>query len=78
MDILLLHDESHLVSSPRGSLHTWEEQLGDKLIGEHMVQWRILSDEDATGEGEEILQYPSLQFLEDKQYLGGEDCNIPN
>ena len=70
MDIPLLHDESQLVLSPKANLHTWEEQLGDRLIGENLVQWRSLSDEDASG-GEDIFQYPSLQLLEDKQHLGG-------
>ena len=37
MGIPLLHDESHLVLSPKANLHTWEEQVGDILIGEHLV-----------------------------------------
>ena len=48
MDLPFLHDEIHLVLSPKANLHTWEEQLGDKLIGENLVQWRSLLDEDAT------------------------------
>ena len=32
---------------------------------------------DAIGGGEEIHSVLSLQFLEDKQHLGGEDCNVP-
>ena len=44
---------------------------------QHLVSENILSNEDATGGGEEALQSLSLQLLEDKQRLGGEDCNIP-
>ena len=47
MDIPLVHDESHLDFSPKAYLYTWEEQLGDLLMRQHLVHWRILSHEDA-------------------------------
>ena len=28
--------------------------------------------------GGEFFQQSTLQFLEDKKHLGGEECNIPN
>ena len=31
-----------------------------------------------TNGGGEELQHSHYQLLEDKQHLGGEDCNIPN
>ena len=37
MDIPLLHDESHLGLQPKDNLYTWEEQLGDILVREHLV-----------------------------------------
>ena len=59
MDIPLLHDESHLDLSPKSSLYTWEEQLGDILMRQHLVNGGMLSYEDAIGGGEEALQlYP--------------------
>ena len=48
------------------------------MIKEYLAQWRNLLNEDATWEGEKILQHPSLLLLEEKKHLGGEECNIPN
>ena len=63
MDVLLLHDDRYLGCSPKASLHTWEEQLGDVLMRQHLDPWRILSHEDATGEGEEALQFYPFSCL---------------
>ena len=43
-----------------------------------LVHWRCLSDEDATWEGEHILEHSALKLLGDKQHLGGEDCHVPS
>ena len=54
-----LHDDSYLGCTPKASLHTWEAQLGDILMRQHLDPWRILSYEDATwGEEEDIQFYP--------------------
>ena len=59
MDIPLVHDEIHLDFSPKAYLYTWEEQLGDLLMRQHLVHWRNLSYEDATGgRGEALQLYP--------------------
>ena len=63
MDIPLLHDESHLDLSPKANLYTWEEQLGDRLMRDNLVQWKSLSYEDDTGGGEEALQLYPCSFL---------------
>ena len=55
MDIPPFHDDSHWDFSPKACLYTWEEQLEDILLKEHLVLWRILSLEDATGGREEAL-----------------------
>ena len=61
MGIPRFHDDSYLGLSPKANLHTWEEQLGDLLMRQHLVPWRSLSYEDATGGGEESLQlYPCI------------------
>ena len=37
-----------------------------------------LEDGDSHGDESSLyFSYISLQFLEDKKHLGGEDCNIP-
>ena len=73
-----IDDEGHLVLQPEAILDTRERQLRNRVIKEYLIQWRNIPDEDATWEGEKILQHPSLMFLEEKKLLRGEDCNIPN
>ena len=61
MGVLIFHDDSYLGLSPKASLHTWEEKFGDVLMRQHLVPWRNLSYEDATGGGEETSQlYPCI------------------
>ena len=36
IDTLLSHDDSYLGCSPKASLHTWEGQLGDALMRQHL------------------------------------------
>ena len=78
MDLPPIDDEGHLVLQPESILDTQKRQLRNMVIKEYLVQWRNLLDEDATWEGEKILNHPSLQLLEDKQHLRGEDYNSPN
>jgi hypothetical protein len=48
-----------------------ERRLRTRIIREWLVRWRGLPVEDATWEGEHILQHPGLMLLEDKQSLEG-------
>jgi len=41
-----------------------------------LVHWKRFPDEDATWEGENILEYPTLKLLGDKQHLGGDACHV--
>ena len=78
MELPPIDDEGHLILQPEAILDTRERQLRNKVIKEYLIQWRNLPDEDATWEGEKILQHPYLLFLEGKQLLSGEECNISN
>ena len=53
-----------------------EEKFMEGWIGEHLAYGGSLSHVGVTNDGE--LQHSPCQLLEDKQHLGGEDCNIPN
>jgi hypothetical protein len=52
---------------PEEVLKQRERRLRSKVIVECLVRWRGLPVEDATWEGEHILQHPGLMLLEDKQ-----------
>ena len=45
-------------------------------IGRHLAYEGSLSHVGVTNDEE--LQHSPCQFLEDKEHLGREDCNIPN
>ena len=59
-------------------IRTWEENVMEGFIGIYLVYEESLPHGGVTNGGGEELQHSPLQFLEDKQHLGGEDCNIPN
>lgn len=44
-------------------METRERKLRSRTIREYLVHWRNLPDEDATWEGEHILQHPTLHLL---------------
>ena len=71
MDIPLFHDESHLDFSPKAYFYTWEEQLEDILLKEHLVLWRNLSLEDAIGGRGEALQFYPCSFLRTRNIWEG-------
>ena len=58
-------------------MRTWEDHFMEGLVGRHLVHEESLSHGGVTKEGGEELQHSPLQLLEDKQHLGGEECNIP-
>ena len=63
-----LDDEGILVLIPERILQVRERKLWNKVIREYLVKWNELPMEDATWEGEQVLQHPSLQLLEEKQF----------
>ena len=52
---------------PEEVLEQRECRLRSGIIRKCLVRWRGLPVEDATWEGEHILQHPGLMLLEDKQ-----------
>ena len=66
-----LDDEGLLVLIPERILQVRERKFRNRVIQEYLVEWKELPMEDATWEGEQVLQHPSLQLLEDKQSQAG-------
>jgi hypothetical protein len=66
-----LDEEGQLVLVPEEVLEQREHRLRSRVIRECLVRWRGLLVEDATWEGEHILQHPGLMLLEDKQSWEG-------
>ena len=63
MDLPPIDDEGHLVLQPKEILDTRERHIRSRVIKEYRIRWRNLPDEDATWEGEKILQHPSFLLL---------------
>jgi hypothetical protein len=66
-----LDEEGELELVPKEVLEQREHRLRNGVIKEYLIRWRGLPVEDATWEGEHILQHPGLMLLEDKQSREG-------
>ena len=74
----LIDEERHLAIEPKAILYIIEREIWSWAFITHWRKWGNLPYEDATWEGDGLLQRLLLQLLEDKKIFGGEDCNIPN
>jgi hypothetical protein len=72
-----LDKEGHLILVPKQILAFREKRLRNNTVNEYFIRWKDLPAEDATREGEQILQHPGLQLLEDKQSRGGRTIMSP-
>jgi hypothetical protein len=66
-----LDEEGQLELVPEVVLKQRERRLRSRVIMEYLVRWRGLPVDDATWEGEHILQHPGLMLLEEKQSQKG-------
>ena len=66
-----LDEEGQLATSPEEILKVRERNLRNRVIREYLVKWKDLHIEDATWEGEQVLQHLNLKLLEDKQSRAG-------
>ena len=73
-----LDDEGMMVLIPDRILQVRERKLWNRVIQEYLVKWKELLMEDATWEGEQVLQHLSLQLLEDKQFQAGRTVMSPS
>ncbi len=72
-----LDEEGQLVTDPEQILQVRERQLRNRVIREYLIKWKDLPIEDATWESEQVLQFPSLKLLEDKQIWAGRTVMFP-
>ena len=72
------NEEGKLILEPAEILEVHERVLCNQTVREYLVCWRHLPLDDATWEGEHILQHSALHLLKDKQISRREDCNVPN
>jgi hypothetical protein len=71
VDLPPLNEEAQLVLVSEEVLEVWERKLRNRVIREYLIRWRYFPSEDATWEGDQILQYPNLHLLEDNQSWEG-------
>jgi hypothetical protein len=64
-------DEELGTKSPEEILQVRGWKLHDRAVREYLVKWQGLPTEDATGENKQVLQFPGLKLLEDKQIWAG-------
>jgi hypothetical protein len=64
-------DEGQWATSPEEILQVRGGKFHDRAVREYLVKWQGLHVEDATWENEQVLQFPGLKLLEDKQIWAG-------
>ena len=72
-----MDEEGQLATSPEEILQVRERKLCNRVIREYLVKWKDLPMEDATWESEQVLQFPGLKLLEDKQIWAGRTVMSP-
>jgi hypothetical protein len=73
-----LDEEGQLVLAPERIVDVREQSMRSRVIREYLVLWRIFLTKYSTWEGEQILQHPDLELLEDKQSWEGRTIMSPS
>ena len=73
-----LDEEGKLVLVPEEVIESRERKLHNRTVKEYLIKWKDLPYEDATWEGESILQHPALRLLEGKQSREGRTVMSPS
>ena len=63
--------------TPETIIDVRERRLRTRVVLESLVRRRDLPAKDATSEGEQILQHPELELLEDKKSREGRTMMCP-
>jgi hypothetical protein len=72
-----MDEEGQLVLIPEEILEVRERKLRKRSIREYLVKWKNLPVEDATWEGEQLIQETGSELLVGKQFLAGETVMSP-
>jgi hypothetical protein len=72
-----LDEEGQLVLVPGEILEFWEKKLRKRSIKENLFKWKNLPIEDATWEGEQMIQEIGPELLVGKQFIAGETVMSP-
>jgi hypothetical protein len=64
-------DGGRWATSPEETLQVRGWKFHDRAVREYLVKWQGLPVEDATWENKQVLQFPGLKLLEDKQIWDG-------
>jgi hypothetical protein len=73
-----LDEEGQLILVPEEILEIKERKLRNRTVREYLVKWKDFPIEDATWEGEKVLQHPGLKLLEGKQSWAGRTVMSPS
>jgi hypothetical protein len=73
-----LDEEGKLALVPAEVIEVRERNLRNRAVREYLIRWKDLPYEDATWEGESILQHPALRLLEGKQSREGRTVMSPS
>jgi hypothetical protein len=77
-DLPPLDEEGQLVLTLEKIIDVKERRQRIRVIREYLVRRKDFPAEDATWEGEQILQQPGLELLEDKQSREGRTIMSPS